>query len=237
MAKYQGFFDTNARTYYSSGGFETKNAILKAVANGDVKNMDSILRAYMDLLVTLFEEGGIEFARESVMFVFAQVSAVATINGLDDWVAHDMKTDYYYDIEVINNIPDMLNLCRKFIENFTCAVHRSQRENFYSPLTKQICEYVHWNVNEKLSISTIAEEFHFSEGYISHKFKKETGMTVAAYITKTKIAEAKELLRSEMPLVEISVALGFCSQSHFSKVFRAETNMSPAEWRRSLTAA
>lgn len=237
MANYQSFFDTNARTYYTSGGFETKNAMLRIVANGDVKNMEAVLDPYMTLLVTLFQEGGLEFARESVMFVFAQVSAVATINGLDDWVAHDMKTDYYYDIEVITNIPDMLKLCRTFIENFTCAVYRSQRKNFYSPLTKEICEYVHWNVHEKISISTIAEKFHFSEGYISHKFKKETGMSVAAYITKTKIAEAKELLRTEMPLIQIAETLGFCSQSHFSKVFRAETNMSPAEWRRSLTAA
>ncbi len=235
MAKYQGFFDTNARTYYRSGGFETKNVMLKAVANGDTKNMDSVLDRYMELLATLFEEGGIEFARESVMFVFAQVSAVATTNGLDDWVAHDMKSEYYYNIEIINSVPKILDLCRKYIESFIRAVHRSKKENFYSPLVSQICQYVHWNVHEKFSIAKIAEEFHFSAGYISHKFKKETGLSVSDYITKAKIAEAKELLRNDMPLIQIAESLNFCTQSHFSKVFREETGMSPGEWKRNLS--
>jgi AraC-like DNA-binding protein len=41
-----------------------------------------------------------------------------------------------------------------------------------------------------------------------------------------------ELSRSEATLAEISAALGFADQSHFSRIFKSHTGMTPGEYRR-----
>lgn len=68
--------------------------------------------------------------------------------------------------------------------------------------------------------------------YLSTLFKKETGLSIRSYINLTKIEEAKYLLQySNMGSEEISEALYFSSQSHFGKVFKEITAMTPREFQ------
>ncbi|MBA3784476.1 MAG: helix-turn-helix domain-containing protein, partial [Acidobacteria bacterium] len=41
----------------------------------------------------------------------------------------------------------------------------------------------------------------------------------------------REMIKSETSLVEIALAAGFSSQSHFSSVFKRMTGMTPAMYR------
>ena len=45
---------------------------------------------------------------------------------------------------------------------------------------------------------------------------------------------ARELTGTRLPLSEIAIAAGFCDQSHFTRLFKQHTGMSPQEYR--LTA-
>ena len=57
-------------------------------------------------------------------------------------------------------------------------------------------------------------------------------MTIGRYIQKEKIARAKNLLvYSDRSILEISEYLCFNSQSHFGKVFKKETGMTPRQYR------
>jgi AraC family transcriptional regulator len=53
-----------------------------------------------------------------------------------------------------------------------------------------------------------------------------------------RIERAKELLRSTPApsLCDISIALGFSSQSHFTEAFRRRVGTSPAHWRQANTS-
>ena len=56
-------------------------------------------------------------------------------------------------------------------------------------------------------------------------------MTLKDYIIKMKIREAKGLMEnSNKTLISISTALGFSSQSHFTRAFKKETGMTPKEY-------
>jgi len=72
---------------------------------------------------------------------------------------------------------------------------------------------------------------HFSQSYVSHKFKDEVGMTLEKYIRIKKIEEAKKLLQTNMPLMDIASTLGFASQSHFTDVFKKEIGITPKQFR------
>ena len=65
-----------------------------------------------------------------------------------------------------------------------------------------------------------------SASYLSRLFKKETGVSVSAYIRNRKIEMAKNLLRfSNDSMIEIANRLSFSSQSHFIQQFREVVGM------------
>ena len=71
-----------------------------------------------------------------------------------------------------------------------------------------------------------------SRGFLSTRFKEESGVALAEYVQIEKVEEAKRLLaNTQQPLISISTYLGFCSQSHFCAVFRRHVGTTPGAWR------
>lgn len=73
----------------------------------------------------------------------------------------------------------------------------------------------------------------FSPPVIIAYFKKFTGKTVNEYIRTTKINRACDFLKkSDISIIELSNMLGYTSLSHFSRVFKSHTGMTPGAYRR-----
>lgn len=86
-------------------------------------------------------------------------------------------------------------------------------------------------------ISCQASDIYRLAGYsppvVIRSFRQYTGETVVSYLTKAKMESAKRLLTStELTVLDIAGRLGYGSVSHFNKLFRGSTGMSPGEYRR-----
>ena len=86
-------------------------------------------------------------------------------------------------------------------------------------------------------ISCQASDIYRLAGYsppvVIRSFRQYTGETVVSYLTKAKMESAKRLLTStELTVLDIAGRLGYGSVSHFNKLFRGFTGMSPGEYRR-----
>ena len=76
----------------------------------------------------------------------------------------------------------------------------------------------------------IAEHLRVSEGHLSHVFKKQTGMTVTNYLTKTRIDAAMRMLaRDHVKVYEAAAAVGYKDVTYFSATFKKLTGLSPSE--------
>lgn len=104
-----------------------------------------------------------------------------------------------------------------------------------NPLHKKVSEIVKF-INENyyldLSIELLAEKFSISTSYISKIFKEVTDTTIIQYVNNIRIKEAQKLLRnSTMNVTEISLEVGFNNLTHFGRVFKQKTNLSPLKYR------
>lgn len=101
-------------------------------------------------------------------------------------------------------------------------------------LMRDITEYLDQNYkNDALRMSNLCERFHVSESFLSHAFRKETGLSPKQYIIQRRIGEAQSLLEnSRKSIGEIETELGFSSSVHFSATFRKYVGMSPREYRK-----
>ena len=90
--------------------------------------------------------------------------------------------------------------------------------------------------NGDLSVGQAAAQLGLSEGHLSHLFKKETDMTLGAYLTRCRIQKAMALLREgKLKVYEIAEACGYRDIAYFSGTFKKITGRTPSEYQDSLS--
>ncbi len=96
----------------------------------------------------------------------------------------------------------------------------------------KICTYISRNIFSKITLPEIAQYAGLSPNYMSSIFKKHMGISIHNYIQKEKTVIACNLLmHTERSISEISVYLGFKSQSNFGAIFKKWQHMTPTEYR------
>lgn len=95
-----------------------------------------------------------------------------------------------------------------------------------------IIELMEAHLSEPLSLIEIADGADLSRRQIERLFRQEMGRSPARYYLEIRLDRARHLLiQSSMPVVEVAVACGFVSASHFSKCYRELYSRSPQQER------
>ena len=141
-------------------------------------------------------------------------------------------TDYYFQsVETCKNLQELQVIARTMQDDFVMRVHKMRSSKLSRPV-QECCDYIDLHAEEELTLKQMASHLGYSEYYLSHKFRQETGNSFKQYVTKRRLAKALDLLRNNaMSVKDISEHLHFCSQSYFAEQFRAVYGVSPSEWR------
>lgn len=95
-----------------------------------------------------------------------------------------------------------------------------------------IIELMEAHLSEPLSLVEIADHVGLSRRQIERLFRHEMGRSPARYYLEIRLDRARHLLvQSSLPVVEIAIACGFVSASHFSKCYRELYAKSPQQER------
>jgi AraC family transcriptional regulator len=98
---------------------------------------------------------------------------------------------------------------------------------------RRVLSYMHENFRRDIRLSELANIAGLSDYHFARSFRQTTGATPHQYLSQIRINHAKSLLlRRHWTVLQIAGAVGFADASRLSKVFRANTGVSPAEWRR-----
>ncbi|MEC5290753.1 GlxA family transcriptional regulator [Aurantimonas sp. C2-6-R+9] len=96
----------------------------------------------------------------------------------------------------------------------------------------RVIEIMEANLSDPLSLVEIARAVGLSRRQVERLFDKEMGRSPARYYLEIRLDRARHLLmQSQLPIVEIAVASGFVSASHFSKCYRELYSRSPQQER------
>lgn len=92
--------------------------------------------------------------------------------------------------------------------------------------------YIHQNLAQGITLQGVAQALHINKFHLCRLFKRETGMTMGAYVNSCRIANAKRLLRtSEESVSFIAAECGFNELSVFTRNFKKEVGMTPTEYK------
>ena len=101
---------------------------------------------------------------------------------------------------------------------------------------RRVLAYVDARLASPISLDDLASVAGVSRFHFHRQFRKSVGVTPRAYVMRARIERAKGLLtESDLTVGEVSGAVGFADQSHFSNIFRRFTAMTPRGFRNSMS--
>ncbi|QKZ04216.1 GlxA family transcriptional regulator [Pseudomonas eucalypticola] len=105
----------------------------------------------------------------------------------------------------------------------------SAHQKVSEPL-REIISLMDANIEEPLELDQIAAYVGISRRHIERLFKCQLCTSPTRYYIELRIIESRRLLQhSDLPIVEVAVACGFVSPSHFSRCFTAYFGYSPSK--------
>lgn len=93
--------------------------------------------------------------------------------------------------------------------------------------------FIEANFRSPLKLEQAANEAGMSISCFERHLKQRTGMTFTAYVNGLWIARARELLgMTSASMLQIALTCGFGNRSHFNRVFKKFTGLTPGEYRK-----
>ncbi len=91
-------------------------------------------------------------------------------------------------------------------------------------------------MGQPLTLESIAADLAVSPVRLSRNFRRFYGESPGGYLRRIRIEEACRRLRDpEIRLVDVALETGFADQSHFSRVFKRFTGLTPGRFRKLAT--
>ena len=95
--------------------------------------------------------------------------------------------------------------------------------------------YIESRFDESITLPDIAKAAGMNHTTLTALMKEELGLTAIEYLMKYRITVAKKQLEfTSVPIKDIANMTGFKTVQHFSRVFKAQTGETPAEFRKSV---
>ncbi|WP_419770145.1 MAG: helix-turn-helix domain-containing protein [Candidatus Marinarcus sp.] len=211
----------------------------------------------------IFNETTSELIPNEIAIINSGIPHCATKNKIskDGYVLY-VKKEYLKDINLsftsFYEIIKQKNIYQSFIKLCDCLLDKKvslieKEEMFYSfcltffsfeqkqtheqtesVLATNIKKYLDENFSEEFILDDLAKRFELSVVHLIRVFKKEFGLPIHSYILNKKVHYAKELLSSNMPIIEVAQNSGFFDQSHLNRSFKRVFQITPKEYQKNI---
>jgi AraC family transcriptional regulator len=102
----------------------------------------------------------------------------------------------------------------------------------------RVVHHIESHLDAPLTLGGVAQLAGMSRFHFCRQFRRATGHSFHAFLLRTRIGRAKELLRDDTrPIGDVAVEVGFRDASHFGRVFRRIEHIRPSEFRRRTVPA
>ncbi len=171
--------------------------------------------------------------RAHVRVLLAVITSEDVLRGMD-WAAATRREWLY--MTRIEKAADTETICSEVAE--LVLQHFSGIETADTGeqrLGDRVVEWLERNFQGTATLREASRGVGSSMSSIAHQLPQEVGKTFGQLRQETRVAMAKRYLAtSSMSISAIAEACGFSDQSHFTRVFKSEVNLTPGRFRKML---
>lgn len=154
------------------------------------------------------------------------------------WKVYERKLQQIYDLsvassgvkemEIYGKITALLALLMKDAGNVEKQLHSKRQQDL-----QKVKRYLEQNYQEKITLSSLAEQFYIDKFYLARLFREQFGTSVNQYLIQVRIDHAKGLLSSSnLSINRIGECCGMENTNYFCRIFKKNEGMSPGEFRK-----
>ncbi len=209
--------------------------LLSLITKGDLDCLQNFLKNTKFEVLYRKNMSDIRLNKHIALISVALFVRAAIEGGFDCSMAFYMSNHYIDSIYASGSSANIASILEQAVYDFTEQVSSVKQIRTNMPVVDAAIRYIQRYINKPIQVNEIASYLHMNSAYLSHIFKKETGISLKLHIHKTKCEEAKILLKTtQMSLTEISNYLGYSTQSHFQNTFKKLTGTTPSEYKKTL---
>lgn len=150
--------------------------------------------------------------------------------GLD---IEEMKSLYSeiapFDADKISSVCNIAIILAKYI------LLENMLKPSFGKNTERAVEYINENLEEGLTIKSIAENVNVSKSVLYKNFHTQFNCTVSEYINTKRVERSVELMqKGDMSIEEIAQKSGFSSAAYYSRIFKKKMGMTPTKYKKTL---
>ena len=208
-----------------------ENQFMEAVARGQAYKAEMFLGAFSPSSFEQRLPDTLRNAKNYMIIMNTLLRKAAEQGGVHPVYLDKMSSEFAREIESFNTVKVIPEFMKRIFESY-CGLVRKHSTAGYSRLVKNVVLYIDADISADLSLKKLAELNGVSAGYLSTRFKEETGKNFADYVNTTRISHAKHLLKTTRLQVQtVAQYCGFPDTQYFSRVFRKYTGHTPREYR------
>lgn len=199
-------------------------------------------RIIANQIIENFENGNLDSSNKLLKEYFSKIKSLPYLaqKNIANEIISLLAT--YFNVSIHNlNIQNKIN---EIADNDQCDTEISFFEKYHrlfeiiqsktGKMTTVLCNRAKKMVEEQysnpnLSIKKISTELSVSYGYLSSVFREKEGIGLKAYLIKTRMIKARELLLSrQLKVLEVAKAVGYFNYRYFSDAFSSYYGKSPS---------
>jgi len=179
------------------------------------ENQDGFLEEFEDVKLT-----------KSVFVIDGNRMSTAGGTASIDMMLKLIATDHGEDLA--NTVADQLIYSAIRTDQDTQRLSIPTRIGVRHPKLSQVIQMMESNIEDPISPADMAEDVGMSTRQLERLFRRYLNRSPKRYYMELRLSKARNLLmQTNMSVINVALACGFASPSHFSKCYRAHYNTTP----------
>lgn len=130
--------------------------------------------------------------------------------------------------DLANTVADLLIYSTIRTDQDTQRLSIPTRIGVRHPKLSQVIQMMEGNIEDPLSPADLAEQVDMSTRQLERLFRRYLNRSPKRYYMELRLGKARNLLmQTDMSVINVALACGFASPSHFSKCYRSHYNTTP----------
>lgn len=158
--------------------------------------------------------------------IFSCAGPVSTLNMMLNLV------EKLQGLKVARAVREILS-CDQIAEAPSTTIREAVNEQHFPDPLKRVLELMRNNIEEPLSLEELLQYTKVSRRQLERMFQTFMESSPSRYYLELRLMHARRLLKqTSRPIIDIAIASGFVSSSHFSNCFKDYFGVAPSSFRR-----
>ena len=199
--------------------FVNKNEIHKPVVNPNKYYERIVIWLNPDFMAIKNNYNLLRLNMKSIEVIKNLIQDIQNCNNSNEFGSEILKESLFVQLMVLMN--------RLFLNS---DKNRDIEDIQYDKTIEGVLNYINSNLENDLSIDTIASEFFISKYYLMRKFKNQIGSSIHNYVVQKRLILARSLISDGLSMSSVCSRCGFNDYSSFVRAFKKVYGVSPSNY-------